>query len=413
MARTVIQIIASALAKQYNLSAADSSAFIDSFFAIISEELKKGNQVKIKGLGTFKVQRVKPRESVNVNTGERVLIEGHDKISFTPDAAMKELVNKPFSQFETVVINDGVDTKELEKIPTESNDREIVEDSIKSETIEEPEKTISSPEESAPKDETITKNEEQLKEIPNVVEEEEYPKDEKKEEVGESSDTEKIDSKEEAIVEEPTNNPNSKVERLEKEEPRQEETIVEHPKTEVKKIKEAPKEEPQDSDSDIESYVDNKENGILKLVAVIAVIVIICLGVFLWIKSGGINLSKPAKEVATKQVESPKKKVDNGIKVIQEDNKKDTTIIKKIEKRDDSYAEMNNDARIRYGAYNIIGVDRVIVLRKGQTMASISRKTLGADMIGYFQVLNGCNSMEAGDTLKVPKVELRPEYRKK
>ena len=402
MARTVIQIIASALAKQYNLSAADSSAFIDSFFAIISEELKKGNQVKIKSLGTFKVQRVKPRESVNVNTGERVLIEGHDKISFTPDAAMKELVNKPFSQFETVVINDGVDTKELEKIPTESNDREIVEDSVKSETIEEPEKTISSPEESAPKDETITKNEEQLKEIPKVVEEEEYPKDEKKEEVGESLNTEKIDSKEEAIVE-----------GLEKDEPRQEETIVEHPKTEVKKIKETPKEEPQDSDSGIESYVDNKENGILKLVAVIAVIVIICLGVFLWIKSGGINLSKPTNEVATKQVESPKKKVDNGVKVIQEDNKKDTTIIKKIEKRDDSYAEMNNDARIRYGAYNIIGVDRVIVLRKGQTMASISRKTLGADMIGYFQVLNGCNSMEAGDTLKVPKVELRPEYRKK
>ena len=288
-----------------------------------------------------------------------------------------------------------------------------MEDSIKSEIIEEPEKTISSPEESAPKDETITKNEEQLKEIPNVVEEEEYPKDEKKEEVGGSSDTEKIDSKEEAIVEEPTNNPDSKVERLENDEPRQEATSVEHLKTEVKKIKEAPKEEPQDSDSDIESYVDNKENGILKLVAVIAVIVIICLGVFLWIKSGGINLSKPAKEVATKQVESPKKKVDNGVKVIQEDNKKDTTIIKKIEKRDDSYAEMNNDARIRYGAYNIIGVDRVIVLRKGQTMASISRKTLGADMIGYFQVLNGCNSMEAGDTLKVPKVELRPEYRKK
>ena len=413
MARTVIQIIASALAKQYNLSAADSSAFIDSFFAIISEELKKGNQVKIKSLGTFKVQRVKPRESVNVNTGERVLIEGHDKISFTPDAAMKELVNKPFSQFETIVINDGVDTKELEKIPTEPNDREIVGDSVKSETIEEPEKTISSPEESAPKDEIITKNEEQLKEIPKVVEEEEYPKDEKKEEVGESSNAEKIDSKEEAIVEEPTNNPNSKVERLEKDEPRQEETIVEHPKTEVKKIKETPKEEPQDSDSDIESYVDNKENGILKLVAVIAVIVIICLGVFLWIKSGGINLSKSTNEVATKQVESPKKKVDNGVKVIQEDNKKDTTIIKKIEKRDDSYAEMNNDARIRYGAYNIIGVDRVIVLRKGQTMASISRKTLGADMIGYFQVLNGCNSMEAGDTLKVPKVELRPEYRKK
>ena len=112
-------------------------------------------------------------------------------------------------------------------------------------------------------------------------------------------------------------------------------------------------------------------------------------------------------------MESPKKKVDNVAKVIQKDNKRDTTIIKKVEKRDDSYAEMNNDARIRYGAYNIVGVERVIVLRKGQTMASISRKTLGADMIGYFQVLNGRNSMEAGDTLKIPRVELRPEYRSK
>ena len=98
------------------------------FFDIISSELKNGNQVKIKGLGTFKVQAVKPRESVNVNTGERVLIEGHDKISFTPDTVMKELVNKPFSQFETVVINDGVDTEELERIPAEDSSDEVKSD---------------------------------------------------------------------------------------------------------------------------------------------------------------------------------------------------------------------------------------------------------------------------------------------
>ena len=78
MAKTAIQQIISALAKQYNLSAAEASAFVDAFFEIVSSELKNGNQVKIKGLGTFKVQAVKPRESVNVNTGERVLIEGHD-----------------------------------------------------------------------------------------------------------------------------------------------------------------------------------------------------------------------------------------------------------------------------------------------------------------------------------------------
>ena len=138
MAKTAIQLITSALAKQHNLSNADATAFIDAFFSIVSSELKNGNQVKIKGLGTFKVQSVKPRESVNVNTGERVLIEGHDKISFTPDAVMKELVNKPFSQFETVVINDGVDTEELERVPVEESS-----DEVKSELVNDfsPEKT--------------------------------------------------------------------------------------------------------------------------------------------------------------------------------------------------------------------------------------------------------------------------------
>ena len=376
MAKTVIQIIASALAKQYKLSAADGATFVDTFFAIISDELKKGNQVKIKGLGTFKVQRVKPRESVNVNTGERVLIEGHDKVSFTPDAAMKELVNKPFSQFETVVINDGVDTKELEKIPTE--------------------------EENANADSNSSED------IPNVVEEKGQPEIEEEEKVSEVED-----GKEELVTEQIPDTSNAKVEKLVDNKPNIEKVETEQPKSEPKQDKDNTKEDLESSDSNIESYVDNKENSILKLVAVIAIIVIACLGVVLWIKFGGINLSKPTGKVAILQVESPKKKVDIVAKVIQKDNKSDTTIIKKVEKRDDSYAEMNNDARIRYGAYNIVGVERVIVLRKGQTMASISRRTLGADMIGYFQVLNGRNSMEAGDTLKIPRVELRPEYRSK
>ena len=335
MAKTVIQIIASALAKQYKLSAADGATFVDTFFAIISDELKKGNQVKIKGLGTFKVQRVKPRESVNVNTGERVLIEGHDKVSFTPDAAMKELVNKPFSQFETVVINDGVDTKELEKIPTE--------------------------EENANADSNSSED------IPNAVQEKGQPKIEEEEKVSEVED-----SKDELVIEQIPDTSNAKVEKLVDNKPNIEKVEIEQPKSEPKQDKDNTKEDLESSDSNIESYVDN-----------------------------------------TQQVESPKKKVDNVVKVIQKDNKRDTTIIKKEETRDDSYAEMNNDERIRYGAYNIVGVERVIVLRKGQTMASISRKTLGADMIGYFQVLNGRNSMEAGDTLKIPRVELRPEYRSK
>ena len=119
MAKSVIQIIVTAIAKKHNISIAHASSFVEAFFTVIGDELKRGNQVKVKGLGTFKVQTVKPRESVNVNTGERVLIKGHDKISFTPDASMKELVNKPFSQFETVVINDNVNVEELETLPEE------------------------------------------------------------------------------------------------------------------------------------------------------------------------------------------------------------------------------------------------------------------------------------------------------
>ena len=84
MAKTGMQMIMNTLARLYKLPAADAMAFVDTFFAIISSELKNGRQVKVKGLGTFKVQSVKPRESVNVNTGERVLIEGHDKVTFTP-----------------------------------------------------------------------------------------------------------------------------------------------------------------------------------------------------------------------------------------------------------------------------------------------------------------------------------------
>ena len=90
--------------------------------------------MKVKGLGTFKVQAVKPRESVNVNTGERVLIEGHDKVSFTPDTTMKELVNKPFALFETVVLNDGVDFADLERKPDDEEKKEKAEEKKKEET---------------------------------------------------------------------------------------------------------------------------------------------------------------------------------------------------------------------------------------------------------------------------------------
>lgn len=455
MAKSAIQLITSALAKQHNLSADDAAAFVDAFFDIISSELKNGNQVKIKGLGTFKVQAVKPRESVNVNTGERVLIEGHDKISFTPYTVMKELVNKPFSQFETVVINDGVDTEELERIPAEdSSDEaksELVDDATTKNTSEEKllveeERTevedtkdetnnISSVKGGAEIEAEDNLNEKNLpidvieepttEENEAIFDSEEKPSnlEEKKEEKQEV--VKEVDSKVDSIVE-------SKVDAIV--EPKVEEETIE---VEVKSVQSVPntseereessnennidkKELPNSSESthipeDEDTDVESSENGILKKVALVAFIVIICLGIFLWARMSSTNSKKKTKEVA-EQVNTSEDHSSLGTKTVSADTTSVTKVHKTPEKKEtakvDSFMALNSDPRIRYGAYNIIGIDRIVVLKKGETMEKYSRKTLGADMVGYFQVLNGRKTMQAGDTMKVPKVELRPEYRK-
>ena len=112
MAKISILELSSVLVQRYGLNKRDASIFVSAMFDIIQSALERDRLVKVKGLGTFKIIDVDDRESVDVNTGERVLIEGHGKITFTPDQMMKELVNKPFSQFETVVLNDGVEIEE-------------------------------------------------------------------------------------------------------------------------------------------------------------------------------------------------------------------------------------------------------------------------------------------------------------
>lgn len=455
MAKSAIQLITSALAKQHNLSADDAAAFVDAFFDIISSELKNGNQVKIKGLGTFKVQAVKPRESVNVNTGERVLIEGHDKISFTPDTVMKELVNKPFSQFETVVINDGVDTEELERIPAEDSSDEVkselVDDATTKNTSEEKllveeERTevedtkdetnnISSVKGDAEIEAEDNLNEKNLpidvieepttEENEAIFDSEEKPSnlEEKKEEKQEVA--KEVDSKVDSIVE-------SKVDAIV--EPKVEEETIE---VEVKSVQSVPNtseereessnennidkkelpnsSEPTNISEDEDTDVESSENGILKKVALVAFIVIICLGIFLWARMSSTNSKKKTKEVA-EQVNTSEDHSSLGTQTVSADTTSVTKVHKTPEKKEtakvDSFMALNSDPRIRYGAYNIIGIDRIVVLKKGETMEKYSRKTLGADMVGYFQVLNGRKTMQAGDTMKVPKVELRPEYRK-
>lgn len=452
MAKTAIQQIISALAKQYNLSAAEASAFVDAFFEIVSSELKNGNQVKIKGLGTFKVQAVKPRESVNVNTGERVLIEGHDKISFTPDTVMKELVNKPFSQFETVVINDGVDTEELERVPAEEDI-----DEVKPQVAANERPTENITEE---RQNTVSKKENIKVEIPEVqkkettIQKEDVTEDSsvKEETVIDVDDNVAVDNlpvgiiessssleeevktelSDESIVQNSVEEDLQRVSSEDKEESVESEvkpvqavqtvSNISEEKAEASKEAVVEKvEQPKLSESILTSSVEDNdvegsENGMLKKVALAALIVIVCLGIFLWVRMNSTKSQKNTKEVA-EQTTATDDNSSLGTKTISADTTRKASINQKVsEKKDvekvDSFAALNHDARIRYGAYNIIGIDRIVVLKKGETMEKYSRKTLGADMVGYFQVLNGRKTMQAGDTMKVPKVELRPEYRK-
>lgn len=251
MGKKTIQDIARILVEKNALDARVAEQFVSAMFSVIQQALEQGQQVKVRGLGTFKIIDVDARESVNVNTGERVLIAGHGKLSFTPDTTMRELVNKPFSQFETVVLNDGVEFEDTEApaedIETPIEETENVENSVDSaENVETPIEEVE-----APATETdTTVDDEEITELPKVerlVQEEtlaeEIPAEEtpaEEDSVEETADEEPIEeepSAEEAATEEPVIEEPSVAE-----EPVVEETLVaEEPAVD----EEAPAEEPE------------------------------------------------------------------------------------------------------------------------------------------------------------------------
>ena len=149
MGKYTIQEIAKILVDKNGLEQKAANRFATEMFALILERLQQGEQVKVKGLGTWKIIDVEARESVSVRTGERVVIDGHSKVTFTPDATMKELVNRPFSQFETVVLNNGVEFEDLKDDLTEEELKEEEALGIEEESVVIPEESAVIPEESA------------------------------------------------------------------------------------------------------------------------------------------------------------------------------------------------------------------------------------------------------------------------
>lgn len=474
MAKTALQLIADTVAKKHKITVKDAEKFVSAMFDVMNEGLKTDKLVKVKGLGTFKVQAVKPRESVNVNTGERVLIEGHDKVSFTPDATMKELVNKPFAQFETVVLNDGVDFTDIDsKYENEATLENADETTVSTNNAAIPEtKVVSSNEEETTDSTNETANgaqettiEQYTSTVKDSVETVSEPeKDHKivvaKQEVAIETEAEPIkntsetteeepiplvETQPENIAEEPTvtaENPVATEQKLEDANQTQPENIAEEPiatpETPVateQKLESANQTQPENivkepiatPETPVTTEQKQKEtaekpkkiNWLMWSAIGFFVIAIMYFFGYKFGKDAALRdnavavsaqpKSKPtAKAKQTKQ-HSSAKVAQTTTKQIQPTPKQVQSPIDDTEK----FKQLSNDKRIRYGAYDIIGIEKVVVLKKGQTMQSYSRKALGPDMVAYFQVLNNATTMAAGDTMKVPKVELRPQYRSK
>ena len=384
MSKLNIYDLCSVLTSKNGLDDKESHRFIKAIFDVIQEGLDEDKIVKVKGLGTFKIIEVDDRESINVNTGERVLIEGHSKLTFTPDSVMKEIVNKPFSQFETVILNEGVD------FPEPVVEEPAVEDIIADEPAEDKEIIVEP-------------------QIDNNV-------------------------AEQSVEEEPV------AEKTVAEEPVAEEPVAEEPVAEEPVAEDSVVEFTDDNDnvqsgeenSVEESVFETSNNNsilrwILSGVAVLLLILGAAYGGYLY---GRYELSE---EIAYKQMKADLKTAEITTKKAQVAIKKDSVAQEvdatkigamSIDNKDESandeaktetaktssdkYEDM--DIRVRTGAYRIIGEDRTVKAKAGQTVEDIATKLLGPGMSCYVEVYNGLEGkakLKEGQTIKIPKLELK------
>ena len=477
MSKISLSDLAQRLAEKSGISLQDAELFVRKMFDVANEGLQSDKLVKMKWLGTFKVMAVKDRESVDVNTGERIIIEGRDKISFTPDNILKEIVNKPFAQFETVVVNDGVDFDEIDRKfenaeedgPVSDSTLESVPDSENSsvESFVEQDSPATSgvidfldEENDAPvSDEMIVIGEKRLSQE-NVAEPEE-----KKPEGSEPANSESEVKESEVPAQ---NEVEPVVSDEEKESILTEETpVAEKVPSAEENFTETPIEEEASSDEETPSSdeVTDKRHVVLPRYLVIAasVVFLAMIGGLGWF---AFNYGKmaaqrdhlalqldnyqqiatekkaPAKSASTQEEIFRKKAIEDSVRMAQaseavkkaenaEQNmdatadkqsidvksaeakkhaeaKKTEEARKQAEKHAaQASSKYDQDARVRTGAYRIIGVSEVVTAREGQTIKSLSQKYLGPGMECYVEALNGNSLLKPGQKVKIPKLELK------
>lgn len=442
------------LTSKMGLEVAEAEAFIIAMFKVVNEGLKEDKLVKIKGLGTFKLTKVSARESVDVNTGERIVIEGREKISFTPDNYMRDLVNSPFSQFETVVLSDGVDFSAIDEkyalneLEDESSLLLSNEESLEP-IAEEPKSILSSIEEA--KEALVQLNE---KEEEGTVEEPVFTAELETENllvIEQEDSSEETKSQMSVPISlqlspqqlSALNTKESVSDREEKvEESEVLSTVVEN---ESSQIEEAPqfvietekieeKEETKPIEEESEEEEDTEESSSRSYVKplLFAFLLIVCLAIGAGI--GYYFFQQQAKEMAvtqspqtTNKVVVSAKKNSNPTAVVDSSQKKQAAamvdsitkkntqavVVKteqpegKDEKPVFDSKQYNKDPRVRTGAYIIIGVEKEIEVKAGQTLYSLSRRYLGPDMECYVEAINGKKEFKAGEKMKIPTLKLK------
>lgn len=378
MGKLTIQEIAKILTEKNGLEPREASRFAAEMFSVILQKLQEGDTVKVKGLGTFKIINVEARESVSVRTGERVVIDSHAKVTFTPDTIMRELVNKPFSQFETVVLNDGVEFDDIKDDVTE----DVAEEPLVEEPVAEP-----------------------IAVEPVAIEEP----------VAKEPAIEEPVVEEQRVLEEPVS--------VEEQVPVEEEPVLEEPA--VEEVSED--KEPAELISFYEEEKQESERHWGRWLLGGVIVLILLVGAAF----GGYEYGRQQQVLIpdtvfvrdtvympelqdSAEVKEAEKTIINEMKtptVAKEEPKEASKAEPKAEPKKEELDQWSaKDERVRLGAYRIVGLSHEVTVLEGQTFYSICRAHLGPDMQCYVEVYNNLPrnpQIKTGQVLKIPKLELR------
>lgn len=475
MSKFSLNTLGKLLADKSGLSQVEAELFIRKMFDVCNQGLDADKQVKIKWLGTFKVQATKDRESINVNTGERFTIEGRDKLTFTPDNILKEIVNKPFAQFETVVVNDGVDFDEIDEKfgeeQTEDAPAQVIDflDEEKTATPN-PEVVVIGSEKEKEKEaedelaKQIAIEQAKLERLKQAqLEQERIQKEKLEKEKQEQERLEQERLEQERLEQEKLEQERLEQERLEQERLEQEKLELAQQQQALKAVVEPAVPASDESEEEEEEEESSNSHHIViprYLVVAVCLIVVALIGGMGWFAFNygqmtaqrdhlAMQLNQyhqtPAKKVSAKSAAAPLSqeqklrqkamedsirmgKTAEAVKLAEKSDKESASAEKakqteakakaeakeKAKDKDEEKAtskiassQYDKDARVRTGAYRIIGVAQTVTVDAGQTLEQISTRYLGSGMECYVEALNGKNTVKAGQKIKIPKLELK------